>query len=68
MKTLSEKRYKSYEPDFHYKEEDVKEFIKKLKESFEMGEVLITSREKQIVELFKERIDKLAGEDLKWKN
>jgi len=43
-------------------EEDVKEFVRRLKE--DTGCLPINSREKQIVELFKERIDALAGEKL----
>jgi len=43
--------------------EKVKEFIKLLKE--DTGCQPINSREKQIIALFKERIDRLAGEDLK---
>ena len=43
--------------------EKVKEFIKLLKE--DTGCQPINSREKQIIALFKERIDRLAGKDLK---
>jgi len=59
--SLSEKRYKSYEPEFHYKEKDVKEFIKQLKEkqSFIMNNSDYTEDD-----LISE-IDKLAGENLK---
>jgi hypothetical protein len=39
---------------------DVKEFIRLLKE--DTGCQATNSREEQIIELFKERIDKLAGE------
>jgi len=43
-------------------EQDVREFIKLLKE--DTGCKPINSREEQIIALFKERIDKLAGEEL----
>ena len=42
--------------------EDVKEFIRLLKE--DTGCHPINSREKQIIKLFKERINKLAGSKL----
>ncbi len=32
--SLYDKRYKSYEPDFHYKEEDLKKSLQELKEIF----------------------------------
>ncbi|MEK6882031.1 MAG: hypothetical protein AABY22_20600 [Nanoarchaeota archaeon] len=57
--TLSEKRYKSYEPDFHYKEEDVKEFIRKLKYRLEFINDL---KDRKFMKI---EIDKLIGEYLK---
>ena len=56
---LSEKRYKSYEPDFHYKEEDVKEFIRKLKYRLEFINDL---KDRKFMKI---EIDKLIGEYLK---
>ena len=63
--SLSEKRYKSYEPEFHYKEKDVKEFIKQLKEKgFELSQEKGQSGDKKFILISEEDLDELTG-DLK---
>ena len=64
---LSEKRYKSYEPDFHYKEEDVKEFIKegdKIFISKPYGDDDVTNEMYDYAVKKWEEFKKLAGKEL----
>ena len=73
--SLSEKRYKSYEPEFHYKEKDVKEFIKKVKKGIEQmkRDILIEQLKDEEIDYWMNKletpliklIDEYAGEKLK---
>jgi len=69
METLSDKRYRSYEPTFHYKEADVKEFIKKLKKWCDDNAWSEYSNKNDVIGYpeINEIIDTLAGEKL-WKD
>jgi len=62
--SLSEKRYKSYEPEFHYKEKDVKEFIKEIKDFIIHDNFLNAQRKERARKRIIEKINKLAGPKL----